>query len=367
MKIMNRSVVKGILYGRWREDVAFKYTLISYSFSIVHIILVGLFYALGVKPLYLYGIFSVCLYFFCGAVVTKTKRYTTILVTSVAEVLFHSTLCCYFVGWEYGFMIYALAMIPVLFYLFTITPDVRYPNAYALGSIVIIVICFLLAKLFLDRPNSYYDLDVSPLFIKAVYCANCGIAFFLQTVFSALYTIEIRHFKEKLEEEKNVLDVMASRDPLTNLLNRRAMEPHLHSIKDLADKTGSVFCLIICDIDDFKKVNDKYGHALGDQVLMDIANVFATNLRTNDYVCRWGGEEFLILIPNNKDAAVQVAEKLRRKVEQLAVSQDGVSISVTMTFGISQYIPGKRIETLIKSADDNLYYGKNHGKNQVVC
>lgn len=263
-------------------------------------------------------------------------------------------------------MLYALAIVPVIFYLFTTTPNFKRPQIYALIFTFITILCFVLTKLFIDGHAPVYKLNNSPEFVKVIFCLNCILAFFLQTVFSMLYTLEIQRFKENLENEKEALDAVASKDPLTGLLNRRAMEPHLALTKSLADAKGTPFCLILCDIDDFKKVNDIHGHALGDQVLKDISQTFLANLRSTDFVCRWGGEEFLILIPGKKEVAVQIAEKLREKVSQLNFISEMYNFSVTMTFGISEYSPGFRVEKLIKIADDNLYVGKGNGKDQVV-
>ena len=164
-----------------------------------------------------------------------------------------------------------------------------------------------------------------------------------------------------------MLGNIASQDPLTGLLNRRAMEPHLTQAKTCAEEHGKLFSLIICDIDDFKKVNDIYGHAIGDQVLKDVSSTFKANLRDSDYACRWGGEEFLMLIPGNLEVAVSIAERLRSEVSKLGFESEHGNFSITMTFGVCEYITGYRIEKLIKIADDNLYEGKRNGKNQVVC
>lgn len=364
MKILNAYI--GQLKRQLHSDESYKYTHLYTSFAATHLALVIFFLLLGVLPLFVYNIFSVILFIYLGYTAQKTKHYFPLLITSVCEVIFHSFLCCYILGWNYGFALYLLALIPVVFYLVTTTKDFKHPNATTMGASLVIVICFVFIKLFTDRPDPLYILEVSPVFIKIVYCINCCMAFSLQLTFSLQYTLEIQRFKENLEHEKDVLDNIAKKDPLTNLLNRRAMEPHLDMAISLAETKENLFCLILCDIDDFKKVNDVYGHAVGDLVLKEVANTFLTNLRTDDVVCRWGGEEFLILIPNRLDITIQLAERLREQVAQLSFPIDKGFFSITMTFGVSEYISGYRIEKLIKIADDNLYRGKNNGKNQVV-
>lgn len=364
MKIVNAYIDQ--LKRQVHSDESFKYTHLYTSFATTHFALVFFFLLLDVLPLFIYNIFSVALFIYLGHTAKKTQHYFSLLIVTSCEVILHSFLCCYILGWNYGFALYLLAMIPVVFYLVTTTKDFKHPTATTLGSSLVIVICFVFIKLFTDRPDPVYTLNVSPLFIKIVYCINCCLAFSLQLTFSFLYTIEIQRFKENLEQEKNVLDNIAKKDPLTNLLNRRAMEPHLNMAKSLAETRGDLFCLILCDIDNFKNVNDVYGHDLGDLVLKEVSNTFVANLRTEDIVCRWGGEEFLILIPNKLDVTLQLAERLREQVAQLSFPIDEGAFSITMTFGVSEYIIGYRIEKIIKIADDNLYRGKNNGKNQVV-
>lgn len=366
MKFLNPSFFKEILYGKWRKSSTLKYSLICFSFSIIHLALLCFFSMFHVMPMVAFGAFSVCLYLFCGFYVTKKKRYFHVLYIALIEVICHAIVACYYIGWDYGFMLYSLAMVPVLFYLFTTTPNIKNPNIHAVISILIIVTSFIITKFTLGNATPVYDLNVSTTFVQIVYCINCGVAFFMQSVFSALYTVEVRHFRENLEREKNALHIIAHIDPLTNLLNRRAMQPHLENSKVLADTDSKPFSVILCDIDNFKRVNDVYGHSIGDQVLRDIAHTFASNLDKEDYVCRWGGEEFLILVPDTQNTAVNIAEKLRKEVEKLIISTDDATLSVTMTFGVAEYIKDSRIESMIKKADDNLYTGKDSGKNRVV-
>jgi diguanylate cyclase (GGDEF)-like protein len=92
----------------------------------------------------------------------------------------------------------------------------------------------------------------------------------------------------------------------------------------------------------------------------------SNNVREQDYVCRWGGEEMLVLLKTDKDTAVSVAERICKEVSENAVEYKGENVGVTLTLGVSQYQNGENIRTIIDRADKNLYYGKNHGKNQVV-
>ena len=125
--------------------------------------------------------------------------------------------------------------------------------------------------------------------------------------------------------------------------------------------------MIIGDIDDFKKVNDTYGHNIGDDVLVNVAEIITSQIPEDAYVCRWGGEEILILIHDPAQTAVSIAEKIRNKIAESITQTEDIPIHITMTFGIAEYIPGLSITKLISVADDNLYKGKKDGKNRVVA
>lgn len=367
MNLSNLKQLAKTIQKKWQTDMNYKYTILCYAFFVVHLILFGLFNSLDVAPLYLYELGTVVFYIYLAIFYVKKKRYVRLLVVICIEVLMNSILCSVLIGWSFGFMLYLLAMIPVVFYLLTTTTNLMHSFISAGVTSVVIITCFVFTKWFGDLETPVYPLDVSDFFVKMIFTFNCLIAFGMQILFSAFYTMEIMDFKKNLEAEKDLLGDIASSDPLTGLLNRRAMEPHLAEAKSGAENQGKLFSLIICDIDDFKKVNDVYGHALGDQVLREISATFKSNLRDSDYACRWGGEEFLMLVPGDMAIAAAVAERLRSEVSKLTFDSEHGIFSVTMTFGISVYITGYRIEKLIKIADDNLYIGKRNGKNQVVC
>jgi len=352
--------------NKWGTDETFKLYFICYSFTAIHFAYFCFFTTLGILPLEAYGMFSTGFYLLLGLLEVKKRRFVRIFLITTAEVVFFSIFCTLMIGWDYGFMIYLLTMVPIIFYLFT-SSNVAHAHRISGCLTLFIILSFVLAKWLIAPGTPLYAPRISQTGIKAVYTINCMISFSIQALFAAIHTAEIQQFKSNLESEKDVLDAIASKDPLTGLLNRRAMEPHLNQAKATAETKGTLFSLILCDIDDFKKVNDIHGHALGDLVLKTVANTFLSNLRDSDYACRWGGEEFLMLIPGRIDIASGVAERLRSQIEALTFQDDMETFSVTMTFGVTEYETGYRMEKLIKIADDNLYKGKANGKNQVVC
>ncbi len=168
---------------------------------------------------------------------------------------------------------------------------------------------------------------------------------------------------EKKELEKKLIEASIT-DYLTGLYNRRFLDQILQREKALADRYGIPFSIILLDLDNFKVINDIYGHQTGDQVLIKMAELLKKNLRATDIIGRWGGEEFLIILPNlDIKEALKVAEKLRNLICQLKVPPvEGISAS----FGVSQYNRVEPYEELIKRADLALYKAKAEGKNCVI-
>lgn len=155
-------------------------------------------------------------------------------------------------------------------------------------------------------------------------------------------------------------------DQLTQVSNRRAGQQRLESEIHRFDRTGVPFSVIMCDIDHFKYVNDQFGHMHGDHVLIRAAEVLRTACRNIDDVVRWGGDEFLIILPATelKDA-ITLAERLRHAVESLDYDQDFEKISSTLSLGCAVSLPGQSGADLLRSVDVALYMAKQQGRNTI--
>lgn len=160
----------------------------------------------------------------------------------------------------------------------------------------------------------------------------------------------------------------AETDSLTGLHNRAWMDEIFPSQLELSEKIGQHVSLLVLDVDFFKLVNDTHGHLVGDAVLSNVGRVMQHNLRNTDLSVRYGGEEFVVLMPATDAAKARItAERLRKKIAASHVSlPDGGKTSVTVSIGIAEWFPGQRIDELIGQADQALYRAKNNGRNQVV-
>lgn len=178
---------------------------------------------------------------------------------------------------------------------------------------------------------------------------------------------QIQKQKLQLGKAYKKMETLARTDPLTKLSNRRDFLEKFDLELHRFERNKIPFSVILCDIDDFKLVNDQYGHDSGDFVLVGIAELMKAAVRKQDVVGRWGGEEFILLLPEtNIEGAVRVAEGLRKNLEDKTFYFNGEALAVTMTFGVSRFDGDMDIDTCIKRADEALYSGKREGKNRVV-
>jgi diguanylate cyclase (GGDEF)-like protein/PAS domain S-box-containing protein len=167
---------------------------------------------------------------------------------------------------------------------------------------------------------------------------------------------------------QSALQEQAVRDGLTGLYNRRYLDEMLDREVSRARREGNPLSLVMLDIDYFKKVNDTYGHQAGDEVLKVLAATLMADIRTEDMACRYGGEEFLILLPNMPlIAALERAEGWRKAVERLSIVHGNFPICFTISLGVAAYPEhGKTPDDLTRCADQALYRAKHDGRNRVV-
>ncbi len=180
---------------------------------------------------------------------------------------------------------------------------------------------------------------------------------------------EQRQEIEKLKEELKKVKEEANIDPLTGLRNRRSFERTLNEFFRDFKRYGYPFSVIMMDLDNFKDINDTYGHLVGDRVLKEIGNILKNYLRAKDVPARTGGEEFTIILPGvGKKEALLVAERLRKVIANHPIEYKNKKINLTASFGVSEMREGvKAPEDLIREADEKLYHAKRTGKDKVVA
>ncbi|NRA25098.1 MAG: GGDEF domain-containing protein, partial [Oleispira sp.] len=154
---------------------------------------------------------------------------------------------------------------------------------------------------------------------------------------------------------------------LTGLPNRESYQQRIVQEIHRIERYGGSLSLMVCDIDLFKRINDNYGHLAGDKVLKIIARSLQSNLRDSDFIARFGGEEFIVLMPETSaEEAKFVADKLRKKIEESPFNFKKEPVQITISFGISEFSQGESLEEVFQRADKALYKAKENGRNQVM-
>lgn len=184
-------------------------------------------------------------------------------------------------------------------------------------------------------------------------------------------------FENSINHER--LHRLSMYDVLTQVKNRRAFQQAIEQEVSRASRTGDPLSLLFVDLDHFKSVNDSYGHQAGDQLLKQVAQFMQSFLRKTDHVCRYGGEEFALVLPNcGQQRALEVAERMRQQIADTPLTtSDGEEIRVTLSIGASCWLPmdsddtaeedeGRIAEQLLQAADQGVYLAKSGGRNQTV-
>ena len=181
------------------------------------------------------------------------------------------------------------------------------------------------------------------------------------TLLLVKYVIRTKDFEQQYK--------LATTDGLTGLYNHRYFQEQLLNTLENSKRYGNHFSLIIIDIDDFKKFNDTFGHQCGDRVLLQVAQLLKRSVRSSDIVCRYGGEEMSIILPNiNKESAIYTAEKLCKTVGTKEILYNDKPVNVTISLGIATFPQeGFTAQEIIKVADERLYKAKANGKNQTCA
>ncbi|MGN1134934.1 MAG: GGDEF domain-containing protein [Oscillospiraceae bacterium] len=360
----NKTVEKGSFRKFFDELFDIKSNTVYVFFMacccIIHAIFLTVFAVLNIYPMMIFNMVSVVLYAILSIRTKKVGRIPPI-IPIIGEIAFHGVAATIFTGWNSGFMLYVICIVTLVFY----WPTVKRNQATALAFIFTFI--FLATKLyccFFQPIQSDIKINVS----QVLYLFNSMFSFFMLTYFSILFKKIIDNKQQMLNEQNKELRKIAGIDPLTGLMNRRSMYEQLHESEKLRS-SGSIYSITICDIDNFKRVNDTYGHGCGDDVLKKVAEVISTAAEKSSSVCRWGGEEFLILFNDmGTEKAAEITEYIRRSIEEADFSFESGTPDITMTFGVAgtESFPELGLDLLIAKADERLYNGKKSGKNCVV-
>lgn len=326
-----------------------------------HVIYLFMFHIFGVTPMERYNYFSVAFYALMVIPVFKCKKRAPFALLALLEIAVHACLGAYYMGADIGFMNFLIYSMPLPFFLnlkkwYT-------PYLLSVSNLILLVIVKINLRNVEFIPYTFYNRSITNFF----FILNTIFGFCILIYFSSISLIQ-KKLSDITQIKKNEeLKQLANVDPLTQLFNRRAMTNFLKTIAKNSEKYDTSYLIGLADIDDFKKVNDTYGHDLGDKVLKCISDIFVKEVPSEGFVCRWGGEEILYVIPScTKEDGIKYSQNIRSSCEQHRYFDKDQCFSVTVTIGIHYAKPGEDFEKAVKLADDRLYTGKHMGKNIVI-
>jgi len=230
------------------------------------------------------------------------------------------------------------------------------------GMIILSVFLLIMVMILFSPDNSFlhavYTLD---------YKVRLILVFILDSALTAAYEYSTENLFGKMKLLTEELSNIAEEDQLTQLRNRRGVHHQMERIYEQAKRDKTTMSIIMCDIDYFKDVNDRYGHEAGDEVLVKVAEIIKNTIRKTDIPARWGGEEFLVVLPKtNEKEAYLVAEKIRKNILDLLIVHEKHQIKVSLSAGVAESKQTSSVEQLVKLADNYMYEAKSKGRN-ITC
>ena len=312
-----------------KQSVHFFALMLALSLC-MHTALCIFFYCIGVTILYVFNIASVVIYLLLLFLVSRVKHMERWMLVPFAEVLVHVLLCNLCLGWGYGFSLYGFMLIPVIYYIACIHMKSR--------------------------------IGVVTSSVLVIFAINVAICTIFLMAYSAYFVVAIRSATNVLEERNDELDFMVHYDALTNMRNRQNMD----EIFEEYECYEKDYCVVQMDLDNFKQTNRTYGHSCGDELLINLSYLIRQAVRNRGEVCRWGGDEVLLLLKMDKKSGYRLTEKIRKEIAGYVLTYQRQRVSVTATFGFVYCDEKQTMKERIALADSRLNQGKEKGKNQVV-
>ncbi|MBI5450662.1 MAG: GGDEF domain-containing protein [Gammaproteobacteria bacterium] len=326
--------------------------------AVVHTVMMLLFIAVEI-PQVVYLNLGSALIFIIATALNRYNLSTMALILVISEMMLFAYVGCYYLGWESGFHMFALLSIPVVFLNTQLDMKIK--------VIMVATAGLIMSVMFLGYHDILYGtIQINPQIVHTVHFGSLAVVVTIMAFSAHYYATSVARFEVELSRSRDAAVLDANTDKLTQLYNRRAMLDVLRrNIEGEIPTDGHA--VIMCDIDNFKSINDHYGHMVGDKVLGKAASIMKEQLRRQDAIGRWGGEEFIILLANtNRDEATTIVERLRSSIEQSVAIRPEENNPVTITFGVHHIVHATPLSDCLQSADEALYAGKRAGKNRVM-
>lgn len=359
MHIIDITPPKIHRHGRGKKyDLRRMSVRLLFLMLLAHIVLMGVFVAVEVRPLVAINIAGIFCFSVLIALLTSSRLPLSVANNvALIEIILHTASAILLVGWNAGFSKYCIALVSMVFFWSRVSEkyDCRFRHPLVI-SLCIVALYFILLHIYIKKGALY---EIPAIWTKALYVLNSVISFAAIIAFAKVYSDEIESIERKYRNESNI-------DELTRIYNRRKVREILGDAHEAACERGVPYSVAMIDIDDFKSVNDTWGHNIGDYALTVVAKLLMKHTSDSARACRWGGDEFLLIgTPESEDEALQALEAFRHDVEGTSFKQGGVYFRLTVTIGMASYKAGLTIAQIIANADEALYIGKSCGKNCV--
>lgn len=372
-----------------------KFNWACFGAGMMHITFLITFAIFKMGMLMLFNIVSISFYMVTGGISTKkdVSKHALLGISLIyAEVAAHGILCTVVQGLEVGFFLYPIMVMPLCAYYLFIYCDKK--TFYRTAGVITAVTTISLAAVvvFVEAFGTVYSLTdmhvltrVETITIRSI---NILFAFCMVMLFTVIFYMEVARAFGQLRETNKKLNYIATHDALTGLYNRHSLWKYFEELEESNDH----YCIILGDLDDFKKINDTYGHDCGDVVLKSVAGIILDNVGEKDMACRWGGEEILIVMRGTREDCFERVGKIKSEICSLGITHEDQPVKVTMTFGFAgseekgvalsealktaemEAIKSETrkpmrigVESLISMVDKRLYTGKRSGKNVIVA
>lgn len=345
---MGHRFMKQLTMGSTRFQLFVRQALII-ALS-VHTLFLLLFVVLNIPMLIIAHIISIVLYMLAIRF-NRTSAFKAIATLIWIDLLGHALISSEVLGWQSGFHLYLLLLIPVTF-LYGSKPLTR---RILLTELVIVFYLLLDYRLY-DKPPM---IELSAMFSMLIRYLNAIVCF-------GCLSYQLHFYAACIQESGHQPIDKPDTDRLTGLQNREAILSKIDEIFSSSSLNRQHMSLIIADIDYFKMINEQYGHNIGDAALVYVAQILHDSIRHNDRASRWGGGEFLLLLPGGAlKSAEQIAERVQSKLHQLPLHKNGKTITISMTFGVAELLPGEDFNQCLIRADMALRNGKALGRNRI--
>jgi len=320
--------------------------------GLIHVFFLLLFLYLDIQILAALNVISILIYLLCVYLFFKassSEDYRVVASIVIAEVIGHAYIVSYYIGLSSGFHYYIL--------LLTIIPMVNVGILFYANLIRLLVLAsaYVFLLLWLDDAVPLYQID--PNFLKITRSVNVVLLIF------GIGAVTLEVLSKKVKENELLSD-LAKTDKLTGLYNRHGFMGLVEQEINAKARHSDALSILAVDIDLFKNINDQYGHQCGDYVLKTLAKVMRHVLRKHEMITRWGGDEFIVLLPSTgEEELTKLAERLCKEVAQTQFQYHHMTIPVTVSIGGTMYRPADTFEAIISRADSALFKAKEAGRN----